>query len=228
MVDAFDRDDIASRGKTLTLPDPPWGVKEPSDPDHAITLPTPRASDLDDAQRARDLAGAMLAMLPAAERAAASDAYKASIAAGQALNQAEDELRTLSGPAPTGATVEERGQREVRRLGLLNLIPDLRVQVQVADERATVALDNARTHVLHTSGRARRDWEQARIRALRAESERLDDEAGHAEIAFHNAISIVNAWLPIADATPPVGQVAPVEPPAAPVAATKPKRRLLT
>ncbi len=215
--DAGDRDDRLSKGKTLTLPNPPWGVKQPGPVFHYTGTVPERESTRPIAALAAQLSAEMLDTMPEDLRQAAADAYAASQETNAALNMAQAELAAMNGPAPAGLSVDELSARRMRRLGLEDHIAALRSANADANKQAEKALDAARHRIVYYTGRSIHAAARARAHQMREEADRLIEEAGRLDIAALNALSKVNAWVPTEQAAPAV------EPPATPA----PKRRKL-
>ncbi len=220
-MDAFDLDERASRGKTLVLPNPPWGVKPPTPVDHYVAPEAPPTDQqVSDRVLARQIADDMLVTMPPELRAAAAQAYAASQQAGRALNRAQAEYVALEAPAPAGMSVDELGKRRIRKGAMLEYIEDLKRANAAADHACSVALDAARWDAEYESGRAIYLAEQRQIREMREKAQRLLDQADRHQIALSGAMGLIHSWLPTAQAAPV--QPAPPAQPAAP-----PKRRKL-
>jgi hypothetical protein len=101
---------------------------------------------------------------------------------------------------PAGLSVEERGAWLNRCSDLESYIAELRAASAAASDACTVALEAARRHVQLYSGCPLYDQEQATIRTMREQAERLEEQAAYHQIALSNAIGLVNSWLPTAPA----------------------------
>jgi hypothetical protein len=199
MFDSLARDEQRSVGNILLLPNLPW--YNPNDPPRPQWCPDSPAfpehrHDIAECDLAHELADQMLATMPDDLRAAAVAAYQASQQAAAALDAAEQEYASLNA-LPTGLSVEQRIARLHRRAGLESSIAELRAANAAAAATCTVALEAARRHVQLYSGCSVYDQEQRQIREMRAEAERLEQAAGHRQIALSNAIALVNLWLPV-------------------------------
>jgi hypothetical protein len=218
MIDAFDLDERASAGKTLVLPNPPWGVKPPTPIDHYVAPESPPSdAQIATRQLARDIADCMLTTMPDELRATATATYQASQEAARALNAAQAEYAQLQATAPAGMSLDELGQRRLRKLSMGDHIEDIRRQ-QAADQACTVALDAARWQTEYETGRAIYLAEQRQIREMREEAQRLLEQADQHQIALGNAMGHIHAWVP----TP--APIAPVVEPAQPTVLPKRKR----
>ena len=193
-VDAGDRDDQRSAGKTLRLPNPPWGVKSPRQPIHD-TRPIPtNPSDAPIAQYTEKLYTQLLATIPDDLRRAAVEARDAAQRAAAAVREAQ---AGMEAPIPgKDAPVEQTAMAIALRAAHRQRLPGLVEVLQGANETYGAALDAVRTEVIYYAGRAIHDDVRRKARQLREEAERLEREAGYREIAISNAIGKMNAWLP--------------------------------
>lgn len=200
MLDSSDLDEKRSVGKIFVLPNTPWySSNAPARPRwRPNSTPFPeRLQDSADRDLARELADQMLATMPNDLHAAAAAAYQVSQQAAATLNAVEQEYARLYGSMPTGLSVEERGAWLNRCADLESYIAELRAANAAAGDAYMVALEAARRHVQLYSGCPVYDQEQATIRQIRQEAEQLEQAAAHRQIALSNAISLVNAWLPV-------------------------------
>jgi len=217
MSDAFERDERASAGRTLVLPNPPVALKQPMPGDHYVAPESPPSETvLATRALARQIADLMLATMPADLQQAAHDAYVSSQAAGRALNQAHAEYAALDAPPPAGMSVEQLGQRRVRKLGIADHLADLQRQQQAADQACFLALDAARHAAEYATGRTIYTDQQRQIREMREQAAALLEQADRHQIALGDAMGLIHSWLPAAS-----GPVIPA--PAAPIG---PRKRL--
>jgi len=200
MLDSFSIDEKRNVGKILVLPNSPrYNLNEPPRPQlrpHSTPFPQ-RPQDIADCDQARELADQMLATMPDDLRAAAVAAYQASEQAAAALRVAEQEYTGLNDPMPPGLSDEQRNARLNRRARLESDITELRAANAAASDACAVALEAARRHVQLESGCPVYDQEQATIRQIREEAERLERAAGERQMALSKAITLVNVWLPV-------------------------------
>jgi hypothetical protein len=129
MIDSFELYELRSAGRTLVLPNAPWGVKAPTPVDHYVAPESPPTDQqVADRALARDIAAQALATMPPELQQAAYDTYQASQAAARALNEAQRELAQLQAPAPVGMSIDDLGARNVRRVAMATYIEDLKRQ----------------------------------------------------------------------------------------------------
>ncbi len=201
-------DENEGAGKVLVLPNPPYywqDLKKPLGEVHHHVEPRP--GDAVIARESRELAAQLLDTMPDALKAAADEAYDTSARLGRELNELQAELATFSSPPPAGLSIEERGQRASRRIGLESYIEELRERQKAADQEASNALDGARTHVRYHSGAAALSDYTAETGAMEAECARLIERIAQRKAILMGAIGHINAYVP----------PKPVEPEAEPV-----------
>lgn len=157
--------------------------------------PNPR----EDARRAagQALADAAIAQLDPAVVAAARADLRANNAAGVALNDAQSELSALNADgASDDRSDEELAARELRRLTLERLIPQLQRRLERTRQQADDRLAAVRLDLRAAAERGVLESERRRLRGLREQVAQLEQEIADGELAIEQARSILGRYLP--------------------------------
>ena len=188
----FDDDERASAGKVLVLPGAPWGSKPPREPDPAPPPTVLRPEQLSAQARARVLADAVIAALPAETVERCKALAAAYDAARQALTSAERELSSL--PDPARLLLDEAETATIRKLTIERMLPGLRDRVRVASEQEGRAVAEARADLgLLAEGGAFRA-SRAAMADKRQQIQALEREIGELQIGILDARGLLNSW----------------------------------